>query len=129
MVGSKDSSPTFEELARAEKDGLFRFLYWSLGHREDALDAVQEVLMRAFRAFDQVRDPTKARAWLYRIAANVAKDAQGKRRRTPRPAGVELDETVETRLTGRAEDPPDAQLGERETKEKLAQALADLAPE
>jgi RNA polymerase sigma-70 factor (ECF subfamily) len=42
----------------------------------DAEDAVQEALVRGWRAWTTLRDPAAARAWLVRITINVCRDWQ-----------------------------------------------------
>ena len=41
---------------------------------DDAEDAVQEAVLRAWRAWSSLRDPTAASAWLLRITGNVCRD-------------------------------------------------------
>lgn len=57
--------------------------------RDDAEDAAQEAMLRAWQAWPTLRDPSVARGWLLRIAANVCKDWQrgrfGTRRRMNLP--------------------------------------------
>src|SRR5438105_67278 len=119
----------FDALVRAEGEGLFRFLYWSLGQREDARDAVQEVLIRAYRALDQLRAEGSLKAWLYRIATNVAHDARSRRRRVPRTFGIDFADDARAELHGGPEPTPIADLQAREASAKLAVALAKLSPE
>jgi RNA polymerase sigma-70 factor, ECF subfamily len=45
----------------------------------DAEDAVQEALLRAWRALPSLERPGSARAWLYRIATNASLDAVARR--------------------------------------------------
>lgn len=57
--------------------------------RDDAEDAAQEALLRAWQAWPSLRDHSAARGWLLRITANVCKDWQrgrfGTRRRRDTP--------------------------------------------
>jgi RNA polymerase sigma-70 factor (ECF subfamily) len=54
----------------------------------DPDDVVQDALMRAFRARDQLRDPARVRPWLLTIISNTFIDALRKQR--SRPDSVEL---------------------------------------
>jgi RNA polymerase sigma-70 factor (ECF subfamily) len=128
-LADKDIDAKLEAIVRDEGDGLFRFLYWALGHREDALDAVQETLIRAYRGLAGLRNEDSLKHWLYRIATNVARDSRGRRRRTPRPSGATFDDDARAALTGTAEPTPFALLQAAEADSRLGQALAALAPE
>ena len=51
-----------------------------LGSREDAADAVQEALVRAWLALPKFRGDARFSTWLYRIVVNAAHDVRAKRR-------------------------------------------------
>ncbi|WP_328912787.1 MULTISPECIES: sigma-70 family RNA polymerase sigma factor [unclassified Streptomyces] len=73
--------PRLEE-HRAELTG---YCYRMLGSAFEAEDAVQETLIRAWRAADRFEGRASLRSWLYRIATNVCLDSlhAGKRRARP----------------------------------------------
>jgi RNA polymerase sigma-70 factor (ECF subfamily) len=127
-VATSGDEDAFSELVREEGDGLFRFLFWSLGRREDALDALQEVLIRVHRGLPGLRDAGTRHGWLYRIATNVAHDTRARRKRAPASLAA-FDENAETRLGGSPELGPSAALEARETSERLQAALASLPAE
>src|SRR6516164_10586936 len=56
-----------------------------LGSSVDAEDAVQETLLRAWRASRRFEGRAPVRSWLYRIATNVCLDALGHTARRPIP--------------------------------------------
>jgi len=58
----------FTELCRALRPDLFRFAFWLSRDRTLAEDVVQETLLRAWRARDELRDERALRAWLCTIA-------------------------------------------------------------
>jgi len=76
-----DLTATLEQ-HRTELTG---YAYRMLGSAFEAEDAVQETLIRAWRAFDRFEGRSQVRSWLYRIATNVCLDMLGSRQRRARP--------------------------------------------
>ena len=103
------------EVAELERHrtALTGHCYRMLGSVLDADDAVQETMVRAWRALERFDGRASLRTWLYRIATNVCLDALGDRRRRARPfeegpAGTVHDELVALPRAHWLEPVPDA---------------------
>jgi RNA polymerase sigma-70 factor, ECF subfamily len=101
-------APRFEDLIDRHHDEIFSYLWRLLGQARrsdvtlDAEDLVQEVFMRAYQAFPNLRQNSNQRAWLYKIATNCVftKLRQAKSRRdniTAFKDMIELRDTSPTR--------------------------------
>lgn len=78
--GDRDA---FEMIIRTHSRALFAIAYGILQNREEAEDAVQDSLVKAWKSRWRVRDPEKLPAWLFMIARHRARDVFRKRRNIP----------------------------------------------
>jgi len=77
-IATTDLDATLER-HRSELTG---YCYRMLGSPYEAEDAVQETMLRAWKAFNRFEGRSSLSTWLYRIATNVCLDAlQGRKRR------------------------------------------------
>ena len=74
----------FATLIGRYHEGCSRFAYRLLGNRQDAEDALQESLLRAYRSLGRYHDREMFRAWLYRILVNQCRTLGGRRGRLDR---------------------------------------------
>lgn len=104
---------------------LYAFLVRTVRDTDAAEDLLQEAFLRLTRQVRSDRTPDNIRAWLYRVAANLA--ASRGRRISAGLRGL-------LRLGGRAgtaqnDDPPEAQVLEREARQELVAVLEQLGPD
>ena len=76
----------FETRAQRHRRELHVHCYRMLGSFDEAEDAVQETLLRAWRGRSQVDSDSGFRPWLYRIATNYCLDVLRRRKRRPQTA-------------------------------------------
>ncbi len=64
----------FADVARDHLDRLYGFCVRLTNNPNDADDLVQETLLRGMRAYDDLRDASRAKGWLFAIATNASRD-------------------------------------------------------
>src|SRR5439155_763298 len=83
-VGVTRTTFDLQELEQHRRP-LTGYCYRMLGSGFEADDAVQETMVRAWRAADSFEGRSSVRSWLYRIATNVCLDMLRGRQRRARP--------------------------------------------
>jgi RNA polymerase sigma-70 factor (ECF subfamily) len=78
---------SFAELMEPHRRGLTAHCYRMLGSVQDAEDAVQDTLLRAWRGLAAFRGQSTLRGWLYEIATNVCLRAIERRPSRRLPVG------------------------------------------
>ena len=82
------SSATFERLVAPHQPSLLAHCYRMTGSLPDAEDALQETLVRAWRAFDSFEGRSSLRTWLFRIATNASRRVIEQRHRRMLPVDL-----------------------------------------
>jgi len=82
---------SFEPLVLRYEKRIYSHLVRIVGHVEEAEDLTQETFVRAFTRLSTFNPERRFKAWLYRIATNLALSALRKRK----PMTVSLDEAIE----------------------------------
>jgi RNA polymerase sigma-70 factor (ECF subfamily) len=65
---------SFADVAREHLDRLYGLCVRLTNDPSDADDLVQETLLRGMRAYDDLRDASRAKGWLFAIATNASRD-------------------------------------------------------
>jgi RNA polymerase sigma-70 factor (ECF subfamily) len=78
---ARDGNPdAFGSLARAYERPAIATAYRLLGNNHDAMEVVQEALLRAYRSLDRLNEPSRFGPWLLRIVSNLSLNARRSRR-------------------------------------------------
>jgi RNA polymerase sigma-70 factor (ECF subfamily) len=88
-------SAEYVRAARAKADDGYRLAGYLLGDADEAQDAVQEALIKAWRSWSSLRDPERFGAWFDRILVNVCRDRM-RRHRTLRMVELDAADEVES---------------------------------
>jgi RNA polymerase sigma-70 factor (ECF subfamily) len=98
-----------------------------LRNREDALEVSQETFLRAYRKINSFQGGSSFYTWLYRIAVNMAIDAQRRLKRNPLDFRESMDAILEER--NEVAKDPFVDAHDKQLRAKLTQAINDLTPE
>ena len=115
---------TFRKLVDQHRNRVYTFAFYSLGNREEAEDATQEVLLRLWKNLKDL-DPNLVDAWVTRVSRNVCIDLFRRRRAyTARfVANAEGEEIVPAVST---EPSPEDVLESSELRVRITRALAGV---
>ena len=105
-----------EELLSLFRHRILNYCYVACWRREDAEEVVQETMLLAYRHLHSLRDPSKVRAWMFRIARNACLLSRRKSKFEP---------AREDGLAGVKDTAanPEGQVLRNEVKEQLEAAL------
>lgn len=102
--GMRGAGEDLEAAFAEHRPLLMGHCYRMLGSLEEADDAVQETMLRAFRARDGFEGRSSLRTWLYRIATRVCLDMIGDRRRRERPVDLGPPSSIDVPLVEQPAD-------------------------
>lgn len=115
----------FEEIVRVHEKVVYHMALQTLGNREDAEDAAQDVFLKAYTSLKSFRGDSKISVWLYRITNNVCIDMLRRRKDAVSLSGDDGEEGGEVELPDDSCDPADL-AQRRDLQERLAAALQHL---
>jgi RNA polymerase sigma-70 factor, ECF subfamily len=112
------------ELFQRHRSEAYRHAYRLLGNEQDALDVVQEAMLKAFSAIEEFDGRSGFRTWLLRIVTNTAYDWGRRRKRRPGARGGENGARQEPAM----DDDPAQGLQQEDLRRRLDSALNRLTP-
>jgi len=125
VKGDKDA---FRELFETYRTRAYRVAYGFLGGHEDALDAVQDAFIKAYRGLGTFERRAQFRTWLMRIVTNTCLDRRRSRRAGPAPLSDEIVEmTPEDTQPHHRRQTPLETMEYGELREALNQALEQVS--
>ena len=130
LIQITDSSTRirFEDLFFHHLDALYRTSLRLTKNKADAEDLLQEILLKAYKNFDQLQDISKVRAWLFRILMNTFYNTRSQKLREPQIIDLELNEDlVSSSLQARHYNPHD--VFDMLLDDEMEEALNGLHPE
>ncbi|MHC4953157.1 MAG: RNA polymerase sigma factor [Planctomycetota bacterium] len=104
------------------QDRIFALLYGIVRDRHEVEDVAQEVFFKVFTRIAAFDGRSRFYTWLYRVAANTAKDHVKKRSRRPAVA-LDEEENFESDVTG-----PAAGAEKNELRRRVRDAIGTLPP-
>ncbi|HBY60002.1 MAG TPA: RNA polymerase subunit sigma-24 [Solibacterales bacterium] len=102
---------------------VFHYVFLMCGSREDAEEVAQETLLKVFASLDQLRDPERVKAWVFRIAKNAC---LMKRRRSVFAPKHELPLEDGAHEVADRSPAPEERILRNEMRELVHRALASL---
>ena len=122
LAGEADAFEKFVEHFRSK---VFHYSWLICGSPQDAEEVAQETLLKVFDNFDQLREPERVRAWVFRIAKNVC--LMHRRRSVFAPAHeFSLEELPASAEVPESIDPPEGELLRSELRAVIDRVIAEL---
>jgi RNA polymerase sigma-70 factor (ECF subfamily) len=114
-----------EELFRRYRSDAYRYAYRQLGHEQDALDVVQESMLKAFSGLRDFDGRSGFKTWLLRIVINTSFDWG--RRRKRRVGGSRTENGDMAHFEATTDHDPALRLHQEDLRVALDRALQQLS--
>ncbi len=112
----------FRELMQRYQSRIYAVCYGIMRNREDALDVVQEVLIKVYESMHTFKGESGLYVWIYRIAVNKSLDFYRKRKRQY-AIYDRVHDVVRKGDLGAKSETPDGTVLNLELKEVIHQAI------
>lgn len=118
----------FSALVKVHRNPLIQVAYGFLHDKEESLDAVQEVFLKAYRKIRLFKNESSLYTWLYRITVNHCKDRLRSRKRNMALSLDTLNDEDQTyEIPDHNENPSQSAL--LQERERIVNQAIDLLPE
>ncbi len=124
LAGETDAFERFVEYFRSK---VFHYSWLMCGRPEDAEEVAQETLLHVFESLEQLREPDRVRAWVFRIAKNACLMHRRKSIFAPSHE-ISTDELLPADEPSGADLPPDREYLRGELRAVLDRIIAELPP-
>ena len=122
----------FQALVERYQQRVYAVAYGLLGNRENALDAVQETFIKAYKSLAGFKGKSSFYTWLYRIAVNASIDLgrkESQRDELEFRDELEQDEDKGGYPVAPGSDDPAKELMKKELGDMIENAIAQLPPD
>ena len=117
--------PACEELFRRHHEVAYRVAFRLLGNHDDALDSVQDGVIKALAHLKDFDGRSGFKTWFLRIVYNTAVDSSRKRKRRPT---LGLSDDDRGGIEPATDDDPARGLNQKDLRRILDEALGRLSP-
>lgn len=111
----------FARLVSLYEKNVYRICWRFFMNEEDALDAVQEVFIKVYRAIGRFEGRASLKTWIYRIASNTCISIAQKKKREKEG----LLQTFMTWWAGESQDTPEEEVLDREIRDLNQKIVAE----
>ena len=89
---------SFRKLLEPIKDKLYRVALIYMKNEDNALDCVQDTIIKAIQSIDNIKEPQYFNTWITRILINTCKDNLRKNKRVEIYDAITFENTFENKL-------------------------------
>ena len=123
----KGDEAALSELYRRTYQAVYHTVTALISSEDTVLDLVQDTYVKGFRHLDQLQDPNKFRAWIKRVAHNLAVDFLRKTKPVIFSSLPEEENGDAAFEDDRTENLPDAVIDQQETARLMREILGSLS--
>jgi RNA polymerase sigma-70 factor (ECF subfamily) len=128
------NTEAFDQLVSRYRTRVFGMIYNMVHNEQDAWDLAQDSFVKAWKSVGRFRGQSSFYTWIYRIIMNVTIDWL--RKKQVKGAGVEFNDAIRlkeinpaSRTVPKADALPHERMEQREIRERIDAAIAQLTPE